>query len=80
MGSVRFQSNRRFNIHITALKSLKTGEFRMRHWLRSVIEIREGEMLITGLMILYIYLTLVTYYLLNPARDSLFLTGLGAER
>ncbi|GEM_PF-5636963 len=52
----------------------------MRHWLRSVIEIREGEMLITGLMILYIYLTLVTYYLLNPARDSLFLTGLGAER
>ncbi len=52
----------------------------MKHWLRSVIDIRKGEMLITGLMIFYIYLILVTYYLLKPARDSLFLTKLGAEQ
>jgi len=44
------------------------------------LDIRKGEALLTFLMFSYYYLVLVTYYLLKPARDSLFLVKLGAEQ
>ncbi len=44
------------------------------------LDIRKGEMFLTLLMFLYYYLILVTYYLLKPARDSLFLVKLGAAQ
>lgn len=42
-----------------------------------MFDIRKGEIGITLLMFLYIYLILVAYYFLKPARDSLFLVKLG---
>lgn len=42
-----------------------------------VFNIRKGELLVTLLMLLYIYLVMVTYYFLKPARDSLFLSEIG---
>lgn len=44
------------------------------------LDIRKGEAFLTLLMFLYYYLILVTYYLLKPARDSLFLVKLGAAQ
>jgi ATP/ADP translocase/HEAT repeat protein len=44
------------------------------------LDIRKGEALLTFLMFSYYYLVLVTYYLLKPARDSLFLIKLGAAQ
>ena len=49
----------------------------IRRWFTSTIDVRKGEVLITSLMVAYIYLLLVTYYLLKPARDSLFLSNTG---
>ncbi len=51
----------------------------MKRWLSSIIDIRKGEYLVTTLMILNIYILLVTYYLLKPARDSLFISVSGAK-
>ncbi len=53
---------------------------RLRHLIASLVDIRKGEALITLLMFSYYYIILVTYYLLKPARDSLFLVKLGAEQ
>ncbi len=50
---------------------------RMRQFLRTLVEIRRGELAITLLMSLNYYLVLVTYYFLKPARDSLFLVEIG---
>ena len=50
----------------------------MRQFLRTLVEIRRGELLITLLMSSNYYLVLVTYYFLKPARDSLFLVEIGA--
>ncbi|MCK5406638.1 MAG: hypothetical protein KAJ37_04260, partial [Candidatus Krumholzibacteria bacterium] len=44
------------------------------------MDIRKGEAMLTLLMFSYYYLVLVTYYLLKPARDSLFLVKLGAAQ
>ena len=52
----------------------------MRRLLNSLFDIRKGEYLVTVLMVFYYYLLLVTYYLLKPARDSLFLVKLGATQ
>ena len=52
----------------------------MKNLLRSIWDIRRGEAGITLLMLANIYLIMVTYYFLKPARDSLFLTKLGAEQ
>jgi ATP/ADP translocase/HEAT repeat protein len=52
----------------------------MKRWLRSIIDVRKGEVALTLLMFLYYYLLLVTYYFLKPARDSLFLVKLGASQ
>lgn len=49
----------------------------MRRWLKSIIDVRQGEVLITTLMVLYIYILLLVYYMLKPARDSLFLDSAG---
>ncbi|HJN46723.1 MAG: hypothetical protein CL477_17915 [Acidobacteria bacterium] len=49
----------------------------MRQFLRTLVEIRRGELAITLLMSLNYYLVLVTYYFLKPARDSLFLVEIG---
>ncbi|MCH8028179.1 MAG: HEAT repeat domain-containing protein [candidate division Zixibacteria bacterium] len=49
----------------------------MKRFLKSILggsfDIRKGEWTLTLLMFANIYLILVTYYLLKPARDSLFL-------
>ena len=52
----------------------------MRRFLARVIDIRPGEWGVTLLMFTYLYLLLVTYYFLKPARDSLFLVKLGPEQ
>lgn len=51
----------------------------MKRWLSSIIDVRKGEVLVTTLMVLNIYIILVTYYLLKPARDSLFISMSGAK-
>jgi ATP/ADP translocase len=51
----------------------------MKRWLSSIIDVRKGEILVTTLMVLNIYIILVTYYLLKPARDSLFISVSGAK-
>jgi len=49
----------------------------MKRFLKSILggsfDVRKGEWTLTLLMFANIYLILVTYYLLKPARDSLFL-------
>lgn len=50
-----------------------------RH-IRSILDIRKGEVAITVMLASYYYLILVTYYFLKPARDGLFLTKLGKEQ
>lgn len=52
----------------------------MKSWLRSLVDVRKGEVTLTLLMFGYYYLLLVTYYFLKPARDSLFLVKLGATQ
>lgn len=52
----------------------------MKRYIASFLDIRKGEFLLTFLMLAYYYLVLVTYYLLKPARDSLFLVELGANQ
>jgi ATP/ADP translocase len=49
----------------------------IRRFISSFLDVRKGEALLTFLMFSYYYLILVTYYLLKPARDSLFLVKLG---
>jgi len=50
----------------------------MKKLLNSIIDIRPGEYKITFLLLANIYLILLTYYFLKPARDSLFLVEFGA--
>jgi ATP/ADP translocase/HEAT repeat protein len=45
-----------------------------------MVDVREGEGLLAFLMAALYFLLLVTYYLLKPARDSLFLTQVGPEQ
>ena len=49
----------------------------MKRFLKNIVGgsfyVRKGEWVLTLLMFANIYLILVTYYLLKPARDSLFL-------
>jgi AAA family ATP:ADP antiporter len=52
----------------------------IRRFVSSFLDVRKGEVLLTFLMFSYYYLVLVTYYLLKPARDSLFLVKLGAHQ
>lgn len=52
----------------------------MQKIFNSIIDIRKGEIAITVLMLAYYYLILVTYYLLKPARDSLFLVKVSPEQ
>ncbi len=52
----------------------------MRRIISSVVDIRKGEGVLITLMFSYYYLILVTYYLLKPARDSLFLVRLGPNQ
>lgn len=52
----------------------------IRKYIASVVDVRKGEALITLLMFAFYYIILVTYYLLKPARDSLFLVKLGAAQ
>lgn len=51
----------------------------MRDVLKSILDIRKGEILITFLMFANYYLILMTYYFLKPARDSLFLVKVSPE-
>ncbi|MCP4706752.1 MAG: hypothetical protein GY865_19315, partial [candidate division Zixibacteria bacterium] len=52
----------------------------MKKLLSSIIDIRKGEAAITILMLASYYLILITYYLLKPARDSLFLVKVSPEQ
>lgn len=51
----------------------------LKRWLSSIVDVRKGEVLVSSLMFLNIFLLLVTYYLLKPARDSIFITVSGAK-
>lgn len=51
----------------------------MKRLFRSVFDVRRGEVGITVLMVLNIYLLLVTYYFLKPARNALFLARAGSD-
>ncbi len=51
----------------------------INRWVSSIIDLRKGEVLISTLMFFNIFLILVTYYLLKPARDSIFLSVSGAK-
>ena len=52
----------------------------MKRLLEKILNIREGELAVTLLMCFYLYLIMVTYYFLKPARDSLFLVRLGSNQ
>jgi ATP:ADP antiporter, AAA family len=52
----------------------------MKQLFNKFFQIRAGEWGLTILMFLNVYTILVTYYLLKPARDSLFLVKLGSEQ
>jgi AAA family ATP:ADP antiporter len=54
--------------------------FQVRKILNRFFEIREGEYLRTFLMFFYLLLTIASYITSSPARDSLFLKKLGADR
>lgn len=51
----------------------------MKEYLHSIIEIKQGEGKLVGLMLLYNFILLVTLYLLKPVRDSLFLVEQGSR-
>ncbi len=51
----------------------------MRKLVKSIADIRKGEIALTALMFINYYLILVSYYLLKPARDSLFLVKVSPE-
>ncbi|MEX2399585.1 MAG: Npt1/Npt2 family nucleotide transporter [Rhodothermales bacterium] len=52
----------------------------MTRFLEKIADIRAGERRLTLVMGSYYFVLLISYYLLKPARDSLFLTELGAEQ
>ena len=52
----------------------------MKQMISKLINLRKGELTVTILMFFYLYMVLVTYYLLKPARDSLFLTDVGPNQ
>ena len=51
----------------------------IKRWFSSIIDLRKGEVLISTLMFFNIFLILVTYYLLKPARNSIFISVSGAK-
>lgn len=51
----------------------------MRHLLRKLFDIREGEGLRAGLMFSYIFLIIASLLIVKPVRNSLFLTAFGAN-
>jgi len=51
----------------------------MKSFLKSIFDIRKGEIALTLLMLSSYYLILLSYYLLKPARDSLFLVRVSSE-
>jgi AAA family ATP:ADP antiporter len=46
----------------------------------SIVDVRRGEIPVTVLMALNIFLLLVTYYFLKPARNALFLARAGSDQ
>lgn len=52
----------------------------MRPSTGTLLDLRDGERALVGVMFLYNFALLVTLYLLKPARDSLFLIELGPAR
>jgi len=50
----------------------------LKNFLKQLYDVREGERQLTLLMVALHFLYMVSFYLLKPARDSLFLTELGA--
>ena len=52
----------------------------MKSLLKSILDIRQGEFKATVLLSANYYILLLTYYFLKPARNSLFLSELGAEQ
>lgn len=50
-----------------------------REWVRSFTDVREGEFKVVGLMLLYGFLALTSYYVVKPARNAVFVERLGAD-
>lgn len=52
----------------------------MKRYLKSVVDIRPGEWIVTLLMLVNVISILATYYFLKPARDSIFLSQQSAQQ
>lgn len=51
----------------------------IREWFRSTTDIRRGERLTVALMFAYGFLAMASYYLVKPARNSIFVDRIGAD-
>ncbi|NIS17485.1 MAG: hypothetical protein GWN00_28305 [Aliifodinibius sp.] len=51
----------------------------MKRFIKSIFDIRRGEILLTLLMLVSLYLVLLCYYILKPARDTLFLVEVSSD-
>lgn len=51
----------------------------LREWLRTLTDVRPDEYLPTGLMFTYGFFALSSYYVLKPARNSVFVDRVGAD-
>ena len=51
----------------------------LERFVRPIVEIKKGEWSKTILTFLYFYLTITAYYILKPARNSLYINYLGAD-
>ena len=48
-------------------------------WFRSLVDIRRGERMTVALMFAYGFLALTSYYVIKPARNSIFLDRVGSD-
>lgn len=51
----------------------------LKRWFRSSVDIRREEYRLVGLMSVYGFLAITSYYVIKPARNSIFVDRVGAE-
>ena len=51
----------------------------IRNWYQSITDVRREEFAPVALMFVYGFLALTSYYVIKPARNSVFLDRLGAD-
>lgn len=52
----------------------------LRRWVRSAVDVREGERPVVALMFGYGFLALTSYYVIKPVRNSIFVDRVGADQ